>query len=264
MMALFWSAALAGLGLALLAGPLGSFVVWRRMAYFGDTLAHSALMGVALGYLWHLDLNLAVVAVCLVLAVVVVVLRSNRRLADDTLLGILSHSTLSLGLVALAFAEGLRVDLMGYLFGDILAVEPADLLWIYGGGALVLALLAWIWRPLLLMTVSEELARAEGASLVRVQLVFMALMAVVIAIAMKIVGILLVTSMLIIPAATARGFARTPERMAAYAVGVGVLAILIGLSGAFWWDLPSGPAIVVASAALFLISHAASPLLVRR
>ena len=256
----FLRALAAGLGLALLAGPLGSFVVWRRMAYFGDTLAHSALLGVALGFLLQLDLNLAVLAVCLLLAVGVVVLRANQRLADDTLLGILSHSALSLGLIALAFTHGLRVDLMGYLFGDILAVSDVDLAWIYGGGALVLAVLAFIWRPLLLMSIDEDMARAEGAAVLRTQLLFMALMAIVVAIAMKIVGVLLVTSLLIIPAATARGFARTPERMALLAGLIGAVAVGLGLAGAFAWDLPSGPAIVAAAAALFMLGVAATPL----
>lgn len=256
-------ALVAGLGLAVLAGPLGSFVVWRRMAYFGDTLAHSALLGVALAFLLQLDLNLGVVAVCLLLAVAVVVLRATQRLADDTLLGILSHSALSLGLVTLAFVQGLRVDLMAYLFGDILAVSNADFAWIFGGGALVLALLAAIWRPLLLITLSEELARAEGAPMVRTQLLFMISMAIVIAVAMKIVGVLLVTSLLIIPAATARAFSRTPEQMAGLAAGVGALAVLLGLTGSFTWDLPSGPAIVVAAVLLFLSVAAARPLLSR-
>lgn len=260
---LFLRALLAGLGLAVLAGPLGSFVVWRRMAYFGDTLAHSALLGVAMAFLLHLNLNLGVVMVCLLLAVAVVALRSTQRLADDTLLGILSHSALSLGLVALAFVQGLRVDLMAYLFGDILAVSNTDYAWIFGGGLLVLLLLAVIWRPLLLLTLNEELARAEGAPMLRTQLLFMVSMAVVIAIGMKIVGVLLVTSLLIIPAATARAFAHTPEAMAGLAVVLGALAVALGLTGSFAWDLPSGPSIVVSAALLFLLTAFLRPLLRR-
>ena len=139
-------AILAGIGVAMVAGPLGAFVVWRRMAYFGDTLSHSALLGVALGFLLGVDLNLAVVLLCVGVALVFVALQQQRRLAGDTLLGILSHSALSLGLVALAFLETVRVDLMGYLFGDILAVSLGDLAWIYGGGAVVLAAMVALWR----------------------------------------------------------------------------------------------------------------------
>lgn len=250
----------AGLALAVVAGPLGSFVVWRRMAYFGDTLAHSALLGIALGFLLGIRLNIGILAVCATLAVLVVVLRSRQRLASDTVLGILAHSSLSLGMVAIAFMEGVRVDLMGYLFGDILAVGDADLYWIFGGGAVVLAGLAAIWRPLLALTIHEDLARVEGVRVIPVQLAFMGLVALVIALAMQVVGILLVTSLLIIPAATGRAFARTPEQMAAFASLAGCLAVALGLGGSLQWDLPTGPAIVAAAAALFAVVTILRPL----
>lgn len=252
-----WRALLGGIGVALVAGPLGSFVVWRRMAYFGDSLAHSALLGVALGFLLGTDLQIGVIATCVALALILVALQQQRRLATDTLLGILSHSALSLGLVAVSFAQTLRIDLMGYLFGDILAVGLTDLAWIYGGGAAALAVLAAIWRPLLALTVHEELARAEGVPVTAIRLVFMLAIAVTIAIAMKIIGVLLITSLLIIPAATARRFARTPEQMAALASLTGCLAVVGGLAASLRFDTPSGPSVVVAAAALFLLSLAA-------
>jgi zinc transport system permease protein len=238
------------------AGPLGSFVVWRRMAYFGDTLSHSALLGVALGFLLGADLTLSVVAVCLVLAALLAALQRQRRLAADTLLGILAHSALSLGLVALAFLETVRVDLMAYLFGDILAVMPADLAWIYGGGAVALAALLWLWRPLLAITVHEELAQVDGINVAATRLAFTLLVALVIAVAMKVVGILMITAMLILPAAAARRFARTPEAMAALAAVAGVLAVTGGLGASLRWDLPAGPAVVLAAAVLFALSLA--------
>ena len=247
-------ALLAGLGVALVAGPLGSFVVWRRMAYFGDTLAHAALLGVALSFLLEVNINLAVVAICLFLAIALVALQQQQRLASDTLLGILSHSTLSLGLIALAFMETLRLDLMSYLFGDILAVGSSDLYWIYASATLALIVLVAIWRPLLAITVHEELARVEGVPATRVKLALMLLIALIIAVAMKVVGILLITSLLIIPAATARTYARTPEQMALLAAVIGCLAVSGGLFASLQWDLPGGPAIVVAAAALFFAS----------
>ncbi len=164
----------------------------------GDTLAHSALLGVALGFLLGINLNLAVVAVAVTIALLLLGLQSNRQLASDTLLGILAHSALSLGLVVMAFQENVRVDLMGYMFGDILAVTATDLLWVWGGGVTALLLLVLIWRPLLALTVHEELARVEGVAVTRVQLVFMLMIALVIAVSMKIVGVLLITSMMII------------------------------------------------------------------
>ncbi len=248
-------ALLGGLGVALAAGPLGAFVVWRRMAYFGDTLAHSGLLGVALGVLAGIGEGPGVLVVCLVLALVLVALQRRKQLATDTLLGILAHSALSLGLVALAFVLGARIDLASYLFGDILAVSRTDLGWIWGGGALALALLAALWRPLLAATVHEELARVEGVPVLAVRLAFMLLIALVIAVAMKVVGILLITSLLIIPAACARRFARTPEVMAAAASLIGCLAVAGGLALSLSEDTPAGPSIVVSAAALFLLGQ---------
>ncbi|AWJ84040.1 zinc ABC transporter permease [Azospirillum sp. TSH58] len=244
----------AGCGIALVAGPLGSFVVWRRMAYFGDTLAHSALLGVALGFLLGVNPLIGVVGVCVALALALVGLQRRRALASDTVLGILSHSSLSLGLVAIAFLETLRVDLVAYLFGDILSVTASDLAWIYTGGAAALGGLLLLWRRLLAVTVDEDLARVEGMPVEALRLAFMLLIALVIAAAMKIVGILLITSLLIIPAAAARRFSRTPEAMAALASVFGIAAVLGGLLSSLNWDLPGGPSIVVAAAALFLAS----------
>ncbi len=263
-----WRALLAGLGVALISGPLGCFIVWRRMAYFGDTLAHSALLGIALGFLLNLKSNifssltlntllmLTTLGVCVAIALLLAILQSQKRLATDTLLGILAHSGLSLGLVALAFlqGEGLRIDLYGYLFGDLLAVTLTDLYWIYGGGTLVLLGLVWIWQSLLSITVHEELAAVEGVPVAYVRLLFMLMVALVIAVAMKIVGILLITSMLIIPAATARSFSRTPEQMAIFASLIGGMAVALGLYMSWEWDTPSGPSVVVAATCLFIVT----------
>ncbi len=249
-------ALIAGLGVALIAGPLGSFVVWRRMAYFGDTLAHAALLGVALGFLFEFSTNAGVIIVCISLAIILVALQQQRRLANDTLLGILSHSTLSLGLIVLAFMEDLRIDLMSYLFGDILAVSPTELYWIWGCAVFALVVLLWIWRPLLAITVHEDLAQVEGVPVIWVKLSLMILIALVIAVAMKVVGILLITSLLIIPAATARGFARSPEQMAIIAAIIGGISVSGGLYSSLEWDLPTGPAIVIVATLLFFGSLA--------
>lgn len=250
------NALLAGLALALVAGPLGSFVVWRRMAYFGDTLSHAALLGVALGFLLDISPTLAVTAGCLLLAVLLVTLQQRQPLASDTLLGILAPTTLSLGLVVLSFMDNVRIDLMGYLFGDLLAVSHNDLAWILGGSALVLTLLLPLWRQLLAITVHEELARVEGLPVAALRLALMLLIAVVIAVAMKIVGALLITSLLIIPAAAAQRHARTPEQMAIGASFLGMLAVTAGLSLSWYQDTPAGPSIVVSAAAIFLVGFA--------
>ncbi len=247
-------AVLGGIGVAIVAGPLGCFIVWRRMAYFGASLAHSALLGVALGILLGIDLTIGIAAASICLALLLVVLQQQHQLPTDSLLGILAHAGLALGLIVLSFFEALRVDLLAYLFGDVLAVTVSDLAWIYGGGALALAALFAIWRPLLAMTLHEELARAEGVPVVAVRLILMLTIAIVIAISMKIVGILLIVSLLIIPPATARAFSRTPEQMALFAVVAGILAVVAGIGSSWQWDTPAGPSIVVAATALFALS----------
>lgn len=247
---------LAGIGVALAAGPLGAFIVWRRMAYFGDTLAHSALLGVGLGILWGVNESWGVIAVCIILAVMLVLLKRQKRLATDTLLGIFAHTALSLGLVGLTFLETVRVDLISYLFGDILAVTTQDLYWIWGGGLLTLITMALIWRSLLAITVHEELAQVEGVQVFAVQITFMILISVVVAVAMKVIGILLITSLLIIPAATARRFSCTPEGMAGLASLLGCLAVGLGLWASLRWDTPTGPSVVVAAAVLFGLGFA--------
>lgn len=247
-------ALVGGLGVACVAGPFGCFVVWRRLAYFGDTLAHSALLGVALGFLLGTNLTLTVVAVCLGLALLLFLLQRHQSLASDTLLGILAHSALAVGLVVIGLQPTVRIDLMGYLFGDILAVSRGDLLWIWGGGLTALAALLALWRPLLALTVSPELARVEGVPVAAVELAFALLLALVVAVMMKLVGLVLVTALLIIPAATARGFVRSPEGMALTSAGTGCLAVALGLQLSLTTDAPAGPAIVVAAAGLFLFS----------
>lgn len=250
----FVRALIAGIGVALTTGPLGCFVVWRRMAYFGDTMAHSALLGVAISLLLSLNLIISVFAVAVVVSLILLVLQRRQALSADALLGILSHATLAIGLVLVAFMSWVRIDLMAFLFGDILAVTRQDIALIWGGGLIVLAAVVLLWRPLVASTVSEEVAEAEGLNPERARLLFMLMMALVIAIAMKIVGILLITSLLIIPAATARRFSASPERMAVLASLIGALAVAGGLFGSLHYDTPSGPSIVVAALLLFIVS----------
>jgi zinc transport system permease protein len=247
-------ALLAGCAVALVAGPLGAFAVWRRMAYFGDTLAHSALLGVTFGLLLDINLNLAIALGCLLLALILVALQNNRFLATDTLLGILSHSTLALGLICVSIFSENRIDLMAYLFGDILAVSQTDVISIWIISVAVLAAIMWLWRPLLAITVHEELAQVEGLPVVRVRAALMLLMALVIAIAMKVVGVLLITALLIIPAAASRRLTTSPEQMAIVASLLGIIAVMAGLAASYWWDTPAGPAIVLSATLLFSLT----------
>ncbi len=248
-------ALIAGVGLAVVAGPVGCIVVWRKMAYFGATLAHAALLGLAFGFILDTAPIIAVIAVCMLLSAALVGLERRRTLATDTILGILAHGSLALGLVVLAFLETVRVDLMAYLFGDILSVSWADIAWIYLGGALVLAALAVLWRDMLSITLHEDLARVDGIPVERRRFLFMILIAVIVAVAMKIVGILLTVSMLIVPAAAARPVSSSPEQMAILSAVIGALSVLGGLVGSLTWDTPAGPSIVVTATTLFLLSY---------
>ena len=247
-------ALLAGLGVAAVAGPLGCFVVWRRMAYFGDTLAHSALLGVALGVLLNIDLGIAVTLVCLSMALGLVALEQQGVLALDTLLGILSHSALAAGLVVISLMSNIRVDLMSLLFGDLLSVTAADLWVIYAGASVAIILLASLWKSLISITVEPELAAVEGINVARVRTALMVITALVIAIAMKIIGVLLITALLIIPAATARRISATPESMAFIASLVAMISVVSGLAASWHADTPAGPSIVISATLLFCLS----------
>lgn len=247
-------ALLGGVGVAAIAAPLGCFVLWRRMAFFGDALGHAALLGVALGFLLDLRPEIGVLASSVAFAVLLVLLLRQRRIAGDATLAILSYGALALGFVVVGLLPGLRIDLAAYLFGDILAVGSLDLAWIYGGGAAILAVLAWLWRSLLAATLNEELAAAEGVPVERLSLALMLLVAASVALLMKIVGVLLVTALMILPGAAARSFARTPEAMAWLAVIFGVAAVAGGLGASYAWDTPAGPSVVVAGAAIFAVS----------
>ena len=250
----FFRALLGGIGVAIVAGPVGCFIIWRRLAYFGDTLSHSALLGVAMALLLELNITLSVFFISLIVSLLLLLLQKRASLSSDALLGLLAHATLAVGLVVLAFMTWVRVDLMGFLFGDILAVTTNDLAVIWFGGLAVLIGLSFIWRRLFAATVNYELAKAEGAKPDLTNIVFMVLVAAVIAVSMKLVGVLLITALLIIPAATARRFSTSPEHMAIIAAVIGALSVVVGLNGSLQWDTPAGPSIVVAALGGFIIS----------
>lgn len=246
------NAILAGFAVAVITGVMGCFVVWRRMAYFGDSLAHSALLGVALGFAVGIAVNIGIILICSVFALLLLWLQQKKVLATDTLLGILAHSALSLGMVTIS-VMGQRIDLHSILFGDILTVTRPELWWIYIGGAIVIIMLMMNWSSLVLMTLQEDLAQAEGIRVFLCNLLLMFLMTLVVAVSIRSVGILLISSLLIIPAATARQLARSPEGMAIIASFIGVTSVGLGIYFSFALDTPSGPTIVASAASLFTL-----------
>lgn len=241
-------ALLAGIGVALIAAPLGCVVVWNRMSYFGETVAQASLVGVALGLALQIDLTIGVLAVTLVVAGLLVLLGRQKQVPLDSILGLMHHGALALGVIATAMLKGTSVDLTGYLFGDVYAVSGTDLVWVAAGGVTVLAAMATIWQPLLRLAVHEELAAAEGVAPARARALFTLLLALTIALAMKIVGILLAIAFLIVPVVAARPIASTPERMVALTALIAVLSVLAGIALSVGYDVPGGPAIVLVMA----------------
>ena len=250
----FIRALFAGIGVALVTGPLGCFVVWRRLSYFGDTLAHSALLGVTIAFSLEFNIALSVFITSSVVALFLIQLQKKTNLPGDALLGLLAHSSLGVGLIAIGFLSFIRFDVMGLLFGDILAVNVNDLLVIWIGGTLILIILKLIWKPLFASTVNYELAEAEGLNPERAKAIFTLLMAAIIAISIKMIGLLLITGMLIIPAAMARNVSNSPKGMIIFSVIGGLLSVFLGLFSSLNFNTPSGPSIIVAALLLFIIS----------
>lgn len=244
----------AGLLLICATGPLGAIVVWQRMAYYGDTLAHSALLGVALGVLLNLSIEASVLAVCVLLALILGPLHRWSGGSIDSLLGIAAHGSLAAGLVAVSLQSGNNIDLNAFLFGDILAVRARDLYLLGGAAALCAALLGRHWNGLVALAAHRDLAQVEGYPVARLELLQMVMIAVIVAVGMKIVGVLLISALLIIPAATASRWSRSPEQVALGAIGVGAAAVIGGISGAWWLDTPAGPSIVLFAALLFALA----------
>jgi len=146
----FIRALVAGLGVAIVTGPLGCFVIWRRLSYFGETLSHSSLLGVTLGYIFSINISITVFLVSITVAIMLLYLLEKTELPSDSLLGLLSHASLSLGLLVVGYLSFIRFDIMGLLFGDILAVNKIDVLVIWTIGPLILLVFYGIWPYYLL------------------------------------------------------------------------------------------------------------------
>ena len=260
----FTRAIIAGIGFSLIAGPLGCFVVWQRLAYFGESMAHSALLGVALALAFDVNILIGVFAICLLVAFLLARVGDQSNLSGDSTLGILSHSTLAIGLVLVSLMYWVRVDILHFLFGSILSVTWGEIVVIYFGGAVIVGVILWKWNALISLTVDEQIAAVEGMNPVQTRYLLMILLATIVAFAMKIVGIILTVALLIIPAAASRQFSKTPEQMAVLASLFGVLAVVSGLTVSLKFDTPPGPSIIINALALFLLALIADQIKARR
>ena len=250
----FIRALFAGIGVALVTGPLGCFVVWRRLSYFGDTLSHSALLGVTIAYTLEFNIAFSVFIISSLIALILIQLQKRTNLPGDALLGLLAHSSLAVGLVVIGFLTFIRFDLMGLLFGDILAVTTQDILIIWFGGLIILGILFYIWKSIFAATVNYDLAAAEGMKPDLSNFIFTLLLAGIIAISIKMIGALLITGLLLIPAATARSLSSNPRQMVIISILVGIISVILGLFSSLELNTASGPSIIVAALVLFILS----------
>ncbi len=257
-------ALVAAMALAVIAAPLGCTVIWNRMAYFGETISQACLIGVALGLALEMNPSSTIFAVAIAAAFLILALGRQRFLPLDSILGLTHHGTLSLGVLATFAVAGPSLDLMSYLFGDLYAVTSSDLYVIFGLGAVILGVMWWLWQPLLRLAVHEQLAEAEGVRPLLVRGCFTLTLAVLVAAAIKIVGILLVIAFLIVPAIAARPFATTPERMVILTGIAGLIAVGLGFWLSLELDVPGGPAIVLMMALLAVCSIVAGQVRERR
>ncbi len=253
------NALLAGILVAAIAGPLGCFMVWRKMAYFGDTISHSALMGIALGIALDSENPIIMIATCASVAMFLLFLQRDRRFSSDTLLGILAHSALSVGIIVISMMDNFRQDMMYYLVGDILAIGIKDIYIISFVAVISAICLMMIWRPLLSLTVHEDLAQIEGVKVNLIKIIYMLLIAFMVAVSLKVIGVLLITALMIIPAAAARTVSNTPLQMILISSCCGILSVLAGILVSNEWDVPTGPAIVLSATVIFLLGRTFAP-----
>ena len=252
----FIRAIVVGIGIAIIAGPFGCFVVWKRLSYFGETLAHSSLLGVALGYVFSINISITVFFISSIVAMLLFFLNEKTDLNSDSLLGLLSHASLSIGLLVVGYLSYIRFDMMGLLFGDILAVTRLDIFIVWVLGGIFICILFSIWKSLLAGTVNRDIAFSENMSPRRSELIYMILLSGIIAISIKIIGILLITGLLIIPAAMARNLANSPIQMVIISMCAGVISVVAGLFSSLSLNTASGPSILFIALLLFILSLA--------
>lgn len=247
---------IAGVIMVVIAAPMGCLMVWQRLAFLGDTLGHAAVFGVALGLMLQLMPIVGVLAVALLIVFSLSRVSSFNTAMSETTLAIISHTGLAGGIILVGTLGAGRVNLESILFGDLLATTPTDLLGLLATTFVLLLLLLRYWRAFVAMSVSREIAQAEGIEVRRLQFLMYAMIALLVAVMMKVMGVLLIAAMLVIPTSSARLFSRGPEQMVAISALYGFAALGGGLTSSYHFDWQTGPAIVVCATALLLLTLA--------
>ncbi len=252
---------LAGTLMVLVAAPMGCLMVWQRLAFLADTLGHASVLGIALALVMAVQ---PVFGVLLVIGVIMVILRlstGDRPVAlSESMLAIVSHTGLAAGILLLGASGFGNISLEALMFGDLLATTKADLFFI-AVTVVVLLLILWRhWHDFVAVSVSAEIAQAEGIAVKRVQLILYLMIALLIAVMMKIMGVLLIGAMLVIPVNAARKFSHSPEQMMWLSLLFGALSLYFGVFFSWQFDWQTGPAIVVVAASWLMLAIVAKKL----
>ncbi len=238
-----------GIAIAASLCPLGCVVLWRRMPYFGDAISHSAVLGIVLGLMLNIDTTIGIMFVSILFSFLLI---SMKDLVSNVMVVIISYSFLALGLFLLPFlVENTQVDIFSYLFGDILLVGMHEIVVILISSILVLCWLYFRWQKLLILAINKEMAYVDGINTRKIDLEFFLVTAFMIAISIKIVGVMLIAAMLVVPAAAARNISRSPSGMLLKSIMFGGVSVSLGIYASYIMDSPSGPSIVLASVVLF-------------
>ena len=250
----FLRALVAGILLAVAASFVGVFVVLRRISFFGDAVGHFAFTGIALGFLVGINPILAAVVFSILIALGIGYLDERSTLASDTTIGVFFAGAVAFGIFLIGLLTGYRADLFQYLFGDILAITTSDILTAAVLLGAVLLITAFIWRPLIAATFNRDLARVYDIPVRRAEYLFLVLLATVASLSIKTVGILLVTALLIVPAAAAKNVSKSFRQLLTLTVAISLVSVVGGLLGSYYWNTASGPTIVLTSLFFFVVT----------
>ena len=245
---------LAGLIMILIAAPMGCLIVWQRLAFLGDTLGHAAVLGVGIGLMLEVKPIFGVLLIVVLLVVSLSRVSSFNNALTETTLAIIAHTGLAGGIILLGFVSDRSINLEAILFGDLLAISLDDLKALFFTTLILLAGLVIHWRSFVALSVSREIAQAEGIEVKKTQFLMYTMIALLVAVMIKVMGVLLIAAMLVIPTTSARLFSRGPEQMVVLSGFFGLGALFGGLAGSFHLDWQTGPSIVVCATLLLLAS----------
>ncbi|MGM0365223.1 MAG: metal ABC transporter permease [Actinomycetota bacterium] len=257
-------ALISGIVIGLVCSLIGVFVILQKMSFFANAIAHSSLAGIALGFFMGLNPMVTAVIFGIVIAVLISYLKNRSALSVDTIIGIFLPSSMALGILIIGLLEGYKPDLLSYLFGNILAVDRFYMYLSVGLGLVVIILLSVFFKKYLFITFDRELAAIQGLNVVAYDYLFIILLATTVIIGTRVVGIILVSALIVIPAASSKNISSNFTQMVLYSVVFGFASSLLGLISSYYLNLASGASIIMVSVAIFLITLLLRPVVGRK